>query len=142
VFAGDDSIFSSFEFDSEFVTLSGYKFLHIVNSFAGAAGATKHLFYSISSHGELVKIPWQWDPAAQALLKGGEGLRSGVATAQEGYVVSKESIARPGEANCCASGGFIESTYKLEGRFKQNPETHVYYPAFHFIVIKHLRAKD
>jgi hypothetical protein len=133
----DGKLCSEDDFDQDFISIRGLRFLHIRDHVSGSGGITMHDVHTISSEGKLSTIPF--DESRSKLLKAGEELRNGRYLFASGEFRYEAGIYIDSDPECCPSNGAYHAIYKLEGDFKQSPDG-VFTPYFKFVVAKEWRS--
>jgi len=134
----DGKLYSEDDFDQEFISIRGLRFLHIRDHLSGSGGITMHDVYTIASDGKLSTIPF--DESRSKLLKAGEELRNGQYLFANGEFSFEAGIYIDSDPECCPSNGAYHAIYKLEGNFKHSPEG-AFTPDFKFAVAKEWRSE-
>ena len=133
----DGKLYSEDDFDEDFISIRGLRFLYIRDHVSGSGGITMHDVYTIASDGKLATIAFDQSPSE--LLKPGEDLRNGQYLFANGEFRFEAGIYQGGDPECCPSDGVFHAIYKLEGDFKQSPEG-IFASNFKFVVAKEWRS--
>ena len=129
------------DFEQDFISIDGMRFLHIRNRISGSGGIVEHDVYTISSQNNLSVIPFA-EERKPKLLKADEDLRNGQYQFEGNSFHFVAGIARPEDFECCASGGSYHADLKLRGTFKEDPVKQAFNPDFEFVVVKEWRTQD
>lgn len=135
----DGKLYSEDDYDQDFISIRGLRFLHIRDHLSGSGGITQHDVYTISSDGKLSTIPF--DQSKSKLLKTGEELRNGQYLFANGEFRFEAGLYKGDDPECCPSSGAYHAIYKLDGDFKQDAKTQAFVPNFKFAVAKEWRSE-
>jgi hypothetical protein len=134
-------LYSENDFEQDFISIDGFRFLYVRNRVSGSGGITEHDVYTISSDNNISTIPFA-DVSKSTVLKAGEQLRNGQFEFDGSGFRYTAGIYKPEDPECCPSNGSYHAEFNLHGTFKENPASHTFSPDFQFVVAKEWRATE
>ena len=135
----NNKLYSGDDFEQDFITIRGMRFLYVRQRISGSAGAVMHDAYSLSSDDKIFAIPFE-DLKKSKLLNAGEELRNGSYRFENEGFTFEAGIYQPHDPECCPSNGSYHARFVLAGECRQNPATQVVEPGFRFVIQKEWRS--
>jgi hypothetical protein len=134
-------LYSENDFEQDFISINGLRFLYVRNRISGSGGITEHAVYTISSDNIVSTIPFA-DVSKSNVLNAPEELRNGQLEFYGSGFRYSAGIYKPKDPECCPSDGFYHAEFRLRGNFKENPVNHNFTPDFQFVVAREWRSAD
>jgi hypothetical protein len=131
-------LYSENDFEQDFISIDGVRFLYVRNRVSGSGGITEHDVYTISSDNNVSTIPSE-DVSKSKLLNAREDLRNGQFEFDGSGFRYTAGIYKPEDAECCPSNGAYHAEFRLHGNFKESHQ-HNFSPDFKFAVAKEWRT--
>ena len=135
----DGRLSSINDFEEEFITIEGVRFLYIRTRVSGSGGMVDHNIYTISSDRKLSVVPFE-DVRKSSLLKHGEELRNGDYRFAKGTFTFESGIYKPEDGESCPSLGDFDAQFRLQGKFNQKAYSHTFEPDFRLVVANQKRS--
>jgi hypothetical protein len=107
-------LYSENDFEQDFISIDGFRFLYVRNRVSGSGGITEHDVYTISSDNNISPIPFA-DVSKSTVLKAGEQLRNGQFEFDGSGFRYTAGIYKPEDPECCRPTVHIMRTTVCEG---------------------------